>query len=41
MKSNEPTYQNKSEVLKKLNEEKKKIKAESEALAKKIQPAKK
>lgn len=36
MKSNEPTYQNKSEILKKLNAEKKKIKIESEALAKKF-----
>lgn len=41
MKSNELTYQNKSEILKKLNAEKKKIKVESEAFTKKIQPAKK
>ncbi len=41
MKSNEPTYLNKAEILKKLNAEKNKIKAESDALANKIQPAKK
>lgn len=41
MKSNEPTYQNKAEILKKLNAEKNKIKAESEALANKIQSVKK
>lgn len=41
MKSNDPTYQNKSEIIKKLNLEKEKIKAESETLAKKIQSVKK
>lgn len=40
MKNNELPYQNKTEILKKLNTEKEKIKAESEELAKKIQPVK-
>jgi hypothetical protein len=38
MKTDEPKYQNKSEILKKLSADKKKIKAESEELAKKIKP---
>lgn len=41
MKNRDSTYKDKSEVLKKLHAEKRKIKTESEALARKIQPAKK
>lgn len=41
MKNNETTYKDKSEILKKLNSEKEKIKAESEVLSKKIKSLKK
>lgn len=40
MKNSNPIYKDKSEILKKLHAEKRKIKTESEALARKIQPEK-
>jgi hypothetical protein len=41
MKNNELAYQRKSEIIKKLNAEKEKIKAEAESLAKKVKLVKK